>query len=231
MMGERTMVPVVVVTGMAFEARVARGAGVETVFAARGDLLERALSETLARGASGVVSFGTAGGLCADLAPGTLIVADAIDGPFERVSTDAAWTARMAAAFAASPLASRVRRGTLAAVAAPLVTVEQKAALHRACGALAVDMESHIAAAMAKARGLPFVACRAIVDPAWRSLPRASTAGLRDDGTTALMPILRELFKEPWQLGAMIRLAADARAARATLVNARQALGQAFAHR
>jgi hopanoid-associated phosphorylase len=227
-MGQGTKAPVIAVTGMAFEARIARGEDVEAVFAARADLLEHALSEALARGASGVISFGTAGGLGADLAPGTLIVADAIDGPFGHVGTDAAWTARIAVALAASPLALRVRRGTLAAVTAPLVTVEQKGTLHRAAGALAVDMESHIAAAMAEARDLPFVACRAIVDPAWRSLPSAATAGLRDDGTTALMPILTELLKAPSQLNAMIRLAADARAARATLVSARRVLGRAF---
>jgi hopanoid-associated phosphorylase len=227
-MGQGIKPPVIAVTGMAFEARIARGVDVEAVFAARADLLEKALSEALARGASGVVSFGTAGGLAAELAPGTLIVADAIDGPFGRVCTDAAWTARIASALVASPLALRVRRGGLAAVTAPLVTVEQKEALHRAGGALAVDMESHIAAAMAHSRGLPFVACRAIVDPAWRKLPSAATAGLRDDGTTALMPILTELFKAPWQLGAMIRLAGDARAARATLVSARRVLGRAF---
>ncbi len=227
-MGQGTKPPVVVVTGMAFEARIARGVDVEVVFAARADLLENALSEALARGASGVVSFGTAGGLAAELAPGTLIVADAIDGPFGRVCTDAAWTARIAAALAKSPMALDVRRGLMAAVTAPVVTVEQKETLHRASGALAVDMESHIAAAMAQARGLPFVTCRAIVDPAWRSLPSAATAGLRDDGTTALMPILTELLKAPWQLNAMIRLAADARAARATLVNARRVLPGAF---
>ncbi|MEA3117805.1 MAG: hypothetical protein QOI13_1075 [Paraburkholderia sp.] len=229
-MGHGTKPPVIAVTGMAFEARIACGVDVEVVFAARADLLENALSEALARGASGVVSFGTAGGLAAELAPGTLIVADAIDGPFGRVCTDAAWTERVAAALAVSPLARDVRRGALAAVKAPLVTVEEKAALHRAGGALAVDMESHIAAAMAHAHGLPFVACRAIVDPAWRSLPSAATAGLRDDGTTALMPILTELLTAPWQLNAMIRLAADARAARATLVNARRVLGRAFGH-
>jgi hopanoid-associated phosphorylase len=227
-MGQEATAPVVAVTGMAFEARIARGEGVEAVFAARADLLERALAEALARGASGVVSFGTAGGLGADLTPGTLIVADAIEGPFGRARTDASWSARIAAALAASPLAPRVRFGTLAAVTAPLVTVEQKAALHLEAGALAVDMESHIAAAMAEARGLPFVACRAIVDPAWRSLPSAATAGLRDDGTTALMPILAELLKAPWQLAAMIRLAADASAARATLTGARRVLGRAF---
>src|SRR5258708_38158104 len=88
-------------------------------------------------------------------------------------------------------------------------------------------MESHIAGAIATARGLPFAVCRAIVDPAWRSLPSAATAGLRDDGTTTILPKLRELLKEPSQLGALLRVAGDARAARTSLVQARHALGVA----
>ncbi|MFC5430942.1 phosphorylase [Paraburkholderia denitrificans] len=220
--------PVVVVAGMAFEARVAQGDGrdnVTAVYAARADLLDRALTAALDRGASGVISFGTAGGLAPDLEPGTLVIADVVDGPFGRIDTDAAWSARLAEALLASPLAVRMRRGVEAAVAAPLTGAADKAALHAATGgALAVDMESHMAAAAAAARGLPFAVCRAIVDPAWRSLPKAAMAGLRDDGTTAIWPVLRELAREPSQLGGLLRIAADARAARQSLAAARQAL-------
>ncbi|MBB5443015.1 MULTISPECIES: phosphorylase [unclassified Paraburkholderia] len=226
--------PVIVVTGMAFEARIARGDGserVEVVYAARADLLERALNAAVARGAAGIVSFGTAGGLAPDLQPGALIVADAVHGPFGRIDTDWPWTERIAAAVTAEGLAGRLRRGAMAAVAAPLITAEDKRALHESTGALAVDMESHIAGATAAAHGLPFVVCRAIVDPAWRTLPPAATAGLRDDGTTALGPILRELLRQPSQLGALLRLAGDARAARTTLVEAREALGKGGALR
>lgn len=225
-MSDRTAGPLIVVTGMAFEARIARAPGVEVVYAARADRLERALAQALTRGASGVMSFGTAGGLDPDLEPGALIVADAIDGPLGRVATDAAWAERIAAALAApsQPGKAVVRQGGLAAVTAPVVSREQKEALQRATGALAVDMESHVAAEQARLCGLPFAACRAVVDPAWRTLPPAATAGLRDDGTTALAPILRELASDPGQLPAMIRLAFDARAARASLVAARAAL-------
>ncbi|RZF31593.1 phosphorylase [Paraburkholderia sp. UYCP14C] len=225
--------PVIVVTGMAFEARIARGDGserVEVVYAARADLLERALNAALARGAAGIVSFGTAGGLAPDLEPGALIVADAVHGPSGRIDTDRQWAQRIAAAVTdrrmAEGLAGRVRRGAMAAVAAPLITAEDKRALHESTGALAVDMESHIAGATAAAHGLPFAVCRAVVDPAWRTLPPAATAGLRDDGSTALGPILRELLRQPSQLGALLRLAADARAARTTLIEARNALGK-----
>ncbi|MDY7789093.1 phosphorylase [Burkholderia ubonensis] len=223
--------PVIAVTGMAFEARIAGGDGVEAVFAARADRLERALTEATARGCAGIVSFGTAGGLAPDLAPGALVIADAIDGPFGRVQTDVAWSARLVGALHDTPVWPRVTRGVMAAVSAPVVSEEDKASLYRAKGALAVDMESHIAAAFAAARGVPFAVCRAIVDPAWRTLPSAATAGLRDDGSTAILPILRELIKQPSQLGPLLQVAGDARAARTTLIQARHAFGRAGALR
>ncbi|KVA50627.1 hypothetical protein WK90_24810 [Burkholderia cepacia] len=225
------MLPVIAVTGMAFEARIARGDGVEAVFAARADRLERALTEATARGCAGIVSFGTAGGLAPDLAPGALVIANAIDGPFGRVETDTRWSTRLVAALHDTPVWARVTRGTIAAVGAPVVGEQEKTALHRAKGALAVDMESHIAAAFAAARGVPFAVCRAIVDPAWRTLPSAATAGLRDDGSTAILPILRELLKQPSQLGPLLQVAGDARAARTTLIQARHAFERAGAMR
>ncbi|ALX46869.1 phosphorylase [Burkholderia humptydooensis] len=228
----RSAAAVIAVAGMAFEARIARGVGVEAVYAARADRLERALAEAAdAHGCAGVVSFGTAGGLAPELAPGALIVADSVDGPFGVLDTDAAWSARIVAALAGTPVASRTRRGAVAAVGAPVVDAREKDALHRSKGALAVDMESHIAGAFAAARGVPFAVCRAIVDPAWRTLPKAAMAGLREDGSTAILPILRELAKAPSQLGALLQVAGDARAARATLVQARQAFERAGAWR
>jgi hopanoid-associated phosphorylase len=221
--------PVIAVTGMAFEARIVRGEGVEVVYAARADLLERALRAAVARGCSGIISFGTAGGLAPDLQPGAVIVADAVEGPLGRSVTDPRWSERLAAALAATPLGAKVRRGVMAGVTAPLTGADEKAMLHTASGALAVDMESHVAAAIAAAHGLPFVVCRAIVDPAWRTLPSAATAGLRDDGSTAIAPILRELLKQPSQLGPLLQVASDARAAKASLVAARRALGAAGA--
>jgi hopanoid-associated phosphorylase len=222
-------VPVIAVTGMAFEAKIVRGRGVDVVFAARSDWLERALSDAVARGCSGIISFGTAGGLAPDLEPGALIVAQSVCGPFGTLRTDDAWSARIVEAFAGTPLARITRRGPMAGVTAPVKSEADKRSLHSSTGALAVDMESHIAGAIATARGLPFAVCRAVVDPAWRTLPPAATAGLRDDGTTAIGPILRELARQPSQLGAMLKLAGDARAARTTLVLSRQAMETAGA--
>jgi hypothetical protein len=121
--------PVIAVTGMAFEARIARGPGVESVFAARSDLLERAISEALARGCSGIISFGTAGGLSPELEPGTVIIASSVSGPFGVLDTDPEWSARLFAAFAGTPLEAKAVRGTMAGVAAPLTGEQQKSSL------------------------------------------------------------------------------------------------------
>lgn len=219
--------PVIAVAGMDFEAAIVRGAGVEAVYAARADLLERAFEQAAARGCAGIVSFGTAGGLAPELAPGTVILADAVDGPAGRIATDSTWRARLDAALDGSGLT--VRRGVLASVRAPLTGAAGKAELHRRSGALAVDMESYLAGAWAARLGVPFAVCRALVDPAWRSLPRAAIVGLRDDGSTAIVPILLELLRAPGQLGALIRLAGDARDARRALTLASRAFERAGA--
>ncbi len=217
-MGIRAALPVIAVTGMAFEARIVCSAGVDTVYAARADWLKCALAEAATRGCAGVISFGTAGGLAPGLTPGALIVADAIVDADRRVLTDLDWSARLVAALDDTPITAR--RGALAAVAAPVVSAPGKAALYHACGALAVDMESSIACAFASSLGVPFVACRVIVDSAEQTLPSAAMAGLRDDGSTAVLPVLRELVKQPAQLGPLMRIAAAARVARATLTQA-----------
>jgi hopanoid-associated phosphorylase len=216
--------PVIAVAGMDFEAKIARTAGVTAVYAAHAERLERAFEAALAQGCAGIVSFGTAGGLAPDLAPGAVILADAVEGPAGRMLTDAVWQARLAESLTGTGLT--VRRGVLASVRAPLAGAADKAALHQRNGALGVDMESHLAGAWAQRQGVPFAVCRVLVDPAWRSLPRAAIVGLRDDGTTALAPILRELARDPAQLGALLRLAGDARHARRAMTLACRAFAR-----
>ena len=108
------------------------------------------------------------------------------------------------------------------------MTQADKQALASATGALAVDMESHIAARLAAAHGLPFAALRVICDPAGRAIPPAAIAGMREDGGTDLGAILRALLRDPGQLPAMIRLAGDARTAFSFLARCRRALDADF---
>ncbi len=92
-------------------------------------------------------------------------------------------------------------------------TAAEKAALYAATGALAVDMESHIAARVAERHGLPFAAIRTISDAANETLPPAALVGMNPDGSMALGRVLASLARHPMQLPALIRTGTSAEAA------------------
>jgi hypothetical protein len=115
--------------------------------------------------------------------------------------------------------------GKLAGLDGPLASSADKLALWRDSGACAVDMESHAAALFARRHGLPFAACRVVLDPAWRDLPSCALAGMREDGTAAPWPLLRALGTAPGELGPLLALALDAWRARRVLRQVRGRLG------
>lgn len=215
--------PILAVTGLRAEARIAAGSGIVTV-AGGGDPARLALllQAALQRGARAVISFGIAGGLEPGLRPGTVLVARGIhDGP-ERVPADADWTERLSA------LLPGARLGDLVGVDAAVAGAGEKRDLHRRTGAAAVDMESHVAARLAGLHGVPFAALRVVADPAERTLPPAALVGMRPDGTADLGAVLRSLGRRPRQLGALIRTGLDARAAMVALTASRSLLGPVF---
>jgi len=213
---------VLVVCGLDFEARIAAGAGCETLYGMRGTALAEALESRLRAGVDGVVSFGVAGGLAPGLDAGDVVVPDAILDGEQRLPVDARWAQALRQALAGCTT------GLLAGVDAPVTTVAAKAALHRAHGAAVVDMESHLTARVAHARGIPFAACRVVLDGATRAVPAAAVAGMADDGRSDVLAVLAALAKSPQELGPLLRLARDAATARAALRNARRALGEGF---
>ena len=107
----------------------------------------------------------------------------------------------------------------------PVVGQGDKRSLYEATGTVAVDMESHIAARIAAAHGVPFAACRVIIDPAERTLPPAALVGMRSDGTPDVLAVIRSLVRQPQQVFALLRVVADARAARSALFRGRRLLG------
>ena len=56
--------------------------------------LRTALEEAIDRGCSGIISFGIAGGLAPDLAPGAWVVASGVVSARRRYATDADWARR-----------------------------------------------------------------------------------------------------------------------------------------
>jgi hopanoid-associated phosphorylase len=216
--------PAGAITGLAAEARIARRAGLIAV-AGGGDLAAtRAKIERLfAEGVSGLVSFGICGGLDPSLASGDLVLASEVRSAEGRHPVDRAWHERVAAALARAQIA--FRPGVILGLSALLATAASKAAMGRAEGALAVDMESHVVAVAARAAGRPFLVLRAVADAAGRDLPPAALAGLDSEGRPALASVLRSLLAEPRQLGALIAVARDSRKALAAVRRAAPFLG------
>nr|WP_257993417.1 phosphorylase [Cupriavidus pauculus] len=215
--------PVLVVCGMDFEARIAASPEVETLYGQRGVMLARSLDIRLMQGCAGVISFGVAGGLDPTLPPGAVIVATAVRSGQTSYSTAPYWTAALRRAL------PHAESGLLAGSDTPVLTVADKTALHDSHGALAVDMESHIAARAAQALGIPFAALRVVIDPADRAVPPLAFAGMAADGSTDVGAVIRGLLTAPHQLGGLLRLGRDASIAKKALAGARDAVGAGFA--
>jgi adenosylhomocysteine nucleosidase len=82
---------------------------------------------------------------------------------------------------------------------------------------VAVDLETGAVARVAAAHGLPFAVLRAICDPAERDLPPAALVALNARGAIGLARVAGSLIAWPGQVPALLRLAADAAAARRSL--------------
>ena len=218
----------IIVVGLAFEARIAAGPGVHVICSGDGRNLAAKLTaaiaeaRTLVRGCPGIISFGVAGGLAPQLRPGTCVVGSAILSGSNRMPTSREWSQKLLQTIPDAV------SGMLLGVAAPIAHPDDKRALFLKTGAIAVDMESHIVAAVGLKHELPVAAIRVITDPAKRALPVSAVAAMRGNGTTDIVAMLRSALSRPRELPALFQTALDARAARATLVRGRNLLGSAF---
>ena len=209
---------ILVATGLLREARIIGRPGVVAIAgggnAAR---LEQALEEAITLGAhrSGspvraLLSSGVAGALDPALRPGDLVIGS--DGTPELI----------AALRRALP---RAVSGGIAGSDRAAATVEQKLALRGRSDAIAVDMESHVAARVAARHALPFAVVRAISDGAMDVLPPAALAGMRPDGAMAIGAVLRSLARDPRQIAALMRTARDAERGFRALLRCHRGLG------
>lgn len=200
--------PVLIVTGLVQEARIAAGPGMVVVCSSSDPRQLRTLL-TVFDPASirGVISFGVAGGLDPSLKPGDVVVAT------EVTAGDTRWLAGFSlneGLITSLTLGRRrVVRGGLAGVEEVVAAKARKAALWLQTGAAAVDMESHIAAAYAAEAGLPFAALRVISDAAHRSLPTLAKSAIRPDGKVDLGRILGSVARNPTTLRALVSAGLD----------------------
>ena len=107
--------------------------------------------------------------------------------------------------------------GGLLDCAQVVTSIAEKRNLFEASGAVAVDMESYAVAGVAAEAGVPFVAVRAIADPAGRPLPR-SVIGIIGPGCSPRVGrVILHLCLRPWESSALLQLRRDTVAALASL--------------
>ena len=165
--GMSRQVGVVAVTSLALEAYIARGPGV-SVICNQALELRAALATAVARGASGIISFGIAGGLAPHLVAGDWVVASGVRSGENILATDRAWTQRLL------EILSGATHSHVTGADRVIPTPAEKTQMYDETGTAAVDM-GHIAAEIAAEHHIPFAACRVIIDAADRALPPAAT--------------------------------------------------------
>jgi hopanoid-associated phosphorylase len=209
-------------TGLAHEARILRGPGVRPIpGGGSSDALRAALMEAR-EDATGVISIGLAGALAPGLAAGDWVVAERVVWTDGAAETDLRWTTALAQRLSA-------RLGVFLGSEAMLITARDKAEAGRRWGAVAVDMESHTAAAVAKELRIPFAAVRVISDAAHEDLPDAVRVGMSPDGRMAGGAVLMALLRRPGQVPALLRTATSAGRAFKALADGRRLLGPGLA--
>lgn len=193
------------------------------------DYAERAARMLADNGAELLISWGCAAALDPRLAPGDILLADEI----------------LAACGECLPVPPTLRRafferlaGSLPVRGGRLVESEQpvsdsaaKRKLAMTSQGAAVDMESASVCRVAQACNKPFLAIRAIADPAGMDLPQAVVHAL-DNGEIMLSRLFRHLLRHPMEVAALIRLGGQFRTAQKNLYRAaaliEDALGTPF---
>lgn len=178
---------ILVACGLQREANILRGLGVIAIPGGGDTVRLEAVLEGQAAAATMIVSAGIAGALDPSLNAGDVVIDH-------------------------KPL-PQAHHGQIIGQDHIAATAAEKAALYAATGALAVDMESHIAARVAARHGLPFIAIRTISDTADESLPPAALVGMSPDGSMALGKVLMSLARQPGQMPALIITGRNAEAA------------------
>jgi hopanoid-associated phosphorylase len=216
--------PVLVVTGLAREMKLAVGPGLDPITSGGSpERLRALLAARVVPGCSAVLSFGIAGGLDPELSVGDVVIATGVVAEGRRRAADPGLASALAGALAAGGVKATL--ADIAGVDAPLFDAPAKAAVHRETKAAAVDMESHVASEFAAQHGLMFAALRIVCDSAHRSMPTMVARALRPDGGVDHYAVMADLLRRPTQIASLPRLAGEARVSFRSLGRCRDLLG------
>jgi hopanoid-associated phosphorylase len=207
---------------MAFEAAIAGRKGEAFICCGQAERLGEALEIAFDDRCAGVLSFGIAAGLDPKLPPGSAVVASVVVSRGDEHPVDE----RLSQALLSHD--GRALSGAILGVDAPVLDAREKKRLFEKSGAVALDMESHLAARFAANRKVKFAALRVIADPAERTIPPVALLGMRPDGALKPMAVLSGLVRSPTQIAPLARLAYEMWSARRGLVRVRRRLGAGF---
>ena len=214
---------ILAVTGLAKEAKIVGTAGVIAVAGGGDSVSLEAKLNALHGDIHGVISIGLAGALSPLLKVGDCVIADKILTGTEDWDCDGNWRVRLGSRL---PFA---QQGILFGSDVIIEHPETKSGLHNTTGALAVDMESQVAARFAASRKLPLAGLRVISDDATHVLPPAALVAMKPDGGIALGRVLWSLVKKPAQIPALVHTARTSNKAFAELLRCRDLCGVGFA--
>ncbi len=225
-----------VVCGLKSEADAVRDAtkddkvriGISGANAARAEGIAKRFCE---EGAVAILSVGVSGGLNPSLKPGDLVVTTKVlarvDGEAVLVSAgmnenklyeyDSLQYADSKSFVENAPVIDAVYGRYIWGSDDIIQSADNKHDLFTRTKAIAVDMESHGAARAAAQAGVPFIAIRAIADPADRALPPAVLNAVAPDGSTRMFATLAAAMRDPKQFPELMKLGADSAAALKTL--------------
>jgi len=178
----------------------------------RATMASRAL---LAKGATALLSWGSAGGLSPNLPPGSLILPKTVITSDRSVyHVDTSWH---------EGLCNRLKghfnfhTDPLVESATVVCTPTEKAMLFQETGAIAVDMESAAVAAVAQEEQVPFIVVRAVADAMDTTIPQNTLNAFDVFGRQSFLKLIQGLVQHPTELFALLLIGRSSRAAQKTL--------------
>ncbi|MGH8557179.1 MAG: phosphorylase [Methylococcales bacterium] len=163
------------------------------------------------QGCNALLSWGCSAALKPDLKPGDLIIPEKVlcaNG--ETIHTDHEWRGKLL-----ERLFDRqtIHSGPITESRTLVGTAVEKQTLRNQTGAIALDMESAAIARLAARQNLPFVAIRAIADPATMDLPKPVAIAANQNADPGLALLLPLITRYPGSIPALVRLGICFRAA------------------
>lgn len=183
-----------------------------------------AAEKLLGKGATCLVSWGSAGGLHPELVPGSLVLPEKVLLPSHSgLAVDTAWHRRLA-----NRLGARFKLHTGPLFQSPTILTDpsEKAHLFRQHHAVAVDMESAAVATVAQREKVPFVAIRSVVDTADRIIPVSALEATDEYGRLRLLRLFKALAGNPGEFPLMVSLGRNFYTAMHTLASVRRMTGK-----